>query len=118
MKKKIIIYISSLIVLSLTIISINYMNSSKDYIETYVNDEKKEKTNNTGEVYTEVYTIINLNTTTKEQLMTLNGFGEKIAERVIQYRNDNGKFNAIEELMNVKGIGKEKFKKVKGYIEV
>jgi competence protein ComEA len=53
---------------------------------------------------------ININSATKEQLMTLKGVGEKVAERVIAYRKDVGPFKIPEEIMKVKGIGPKTFK--------
>jgi len=48
---------------------------------------------------------IDINTATKEDLIKIKGIGEKKAERIIQYRKEHGKFNSIDELKNVKGIG-------------
>lgn len=59
---------------------------------------------------------ININTATKEELMKLPGVGEKTAEQIIKHREIYGKFNRIEDLMNVKGIGQKKFEKLKNYI--
>lgn len=61
---------------------------------------------------------ISINTATKETLMTIKGIGEKKAESIIEYRNKNGKFNSIEEIINVSGIGKSIFDKIKNYIKV
>lgn len=55
---------------------------------------------------------ININTATKEELNSLDGIGEKTAENIIKYRQFQ-KFNSIEEIMEVKGIGKSKFDKIK-----
>jgi competence protein ComEA len=56
---------------------------------------------------------VNLNTATLEQLQTLPGIGPAMAKRVIEYRSKVGKFNKIEEIINVKGIGEKKFQKIK-----
>lgn len=61
---------------------------------------------------------VNINTATVEELVGLPGIGNKIANRIIEYREKNGNFKIIEEIMNVKGIGKKKFKKIKGQITV
>ena len=44
---------------------------------------------------------ININTATKEELKTLSGIGDSTAEKIIEYRNDVGKFKSIEDLKNV-----------------
>lgn len=59
---------------------------------------------------------ININTATKEKLMTLRGIGESKAEDIIGYRNANGKFNAIEDIMKVSGIKEAAYNKIKDYI--
>ena len=60
--------------------------------------------------------IININTASKEQLMTLPGIGESRAESIIAYREENGGFSSIEDIMNVSGIKEAAFKKIKEYI--
>lgn len=59
--------------------------------------------------------LININTATKEELMTLNGIGESTANSIIEYREEN-LFNDIEDVMNVTGIGQAKYNKIKEYI--
>lgn len=54
---------------------------------------------------------ININTATKEELDELEGIGEGIANRIIEYRKTN-KFNTIEELKDVSGIGDAKYQKI------
>lgn len=61
---------------------------------------------------------ISLNTATLEELMTLSGIGEEKAKLIIEYRNTNGKFNNIEELLNIKGIGQAIFDKIKDNITI
>ena len=52
---------------------------------------------------------INLNTATTEELIKLDRVGPAAADRIIQYREDNGPFQAPEDIMKVKGIGKKTF---------
>jgi competence protein ComEA len=56
---------------------------------------------------------VDINTATAAQLTGLPGIGAKTAERIIEYREKNGPFKKIEDLMNVKGIGEKSFLKLK-----
>jgi competence protein ComEA len=62
--------------------------------------------------------IVNLNTATATELATLPGIGERTAARIIEYRQKNGPFKKIEELMNVQGIGEKSFLKLKPQLTV
>jgi competence protein ComEA len=61
---------------------------------------------------------VNLNTATAEQLATIPGVGPKMAERIIEYRQKNGGFKKVEDLMNVSGVGEKSFLKMKPLITV
>lgn len=66
----------------------------------------------------EVNTKVNINTASKEKLETLPGVGETTAQKIIDYREANGKFKTIEDIKNVSGIGDAKYESLKDKITV
>lgn len=77
----------------------------KSYISSNLNTESKNEK-------------VNINKATKEQLQSLSGIGESTANKIIQYRKENGNFNSIDDLKNVPGIGDAKFEVIKDSITV
>ncbi len=63
-------------------------------------------------------TIVNINKASKEELQTLQGIGESTAQKIIDYREQNGNFKQIEDIKNVPGIGDSKFEAIKESIKV
>ena len=61
---------------------------------------------------------ININTATADALQTLSGEGPATAAAIIEYRTENGPFKKTDDLMNVSGIGKKTFEKLKEHIRV
>lgn len=61
---------------------------------------------------------VNINTATRDQLMTLSGIGASYADRIVEYREKNGPFQAPGDLLKVKGIGEKTLEANQGRIEV
>lgn len=80
---------------------------NKNEEETIITEENKEENQ-----------AININKADSNELQNLNGIGKSLAGTIIKYREENGKFKKIEELMNVPGIGENKFNNIKDKIKV
>lgn len=80
--------------------------------------ESNKESNSNQESQSEVKTLINVNTATKEELMTLNGIGEAKAQSIIEYRTSNGNFNSIEDIKKVSGISDNLYEKIKEDITI
>lgn len=78
-------------------------------------EEKTES--NKEEVTEDENKKISINNATLEELMTLKGIGEKTANKIIEYRNEN-KFETIEDIKNVSGIGDSLYEKIKDFISI
>ncbi len=102
---------------------------SKYEVESVLSDEKEtvvraedditvteEKSDTASNEKNDLY--ININTDDISELEKLKGIGEKIAQRIIDYRKENGNFEVIEDIMKVSGIGKKRFQDIKDYIYV
>ncbi len=75
-------------------------------------------TKNTEEVPHEGNAPVNLNTADRETLMELPGIGASKADAIIKYRQDNGGFSKIEDVMEISGIKEGAFEKIKNLITV
>jgi len=61
---------------------------------------------------------VNINTAPASELQTLPGIGAKVAERIVEYRQKNGPFKKVEDLMNVRGVGEKNFLKLKPHVSI
>lgn len=61
---------------------------------------------------------ININTADKETLMMIDGIGEKRATDIIEYRENNGPFELVDDLVKIKGIGESTLEKNRGMLTV
>jgi len=73
-----------------------------------VQNESKKKSSSNGK--------ININTATEAELETLPGVGPSTASKIVSFREKNGNFKKIEDIMNVPGIGQSKFSNMKDFI--
>lgn len=96
---------------------VNFSQRIEDQMVIYIPVEGEELSetviagtnSNTANISKDEEGKINLNQATKEELMTLSGVGEKKAEKIIEYREENGSFKTIEDLKNVNGFGEKSF---------
>ena len=61
---------------------------------------------------------VNLNKASLEELQTVRGIGPALAERIIQYRDEHGRFERIEDIVQVRGVGEAKFEKLKSQVSI
>lgn len=90
-------------------------NTSASGAETAEQSGASYNAEQTGE--TALMDKVHLNTATAEELETLPGVGAVTAQRIVEYRSAHG-FARIEDLMNVKGIGQAKFKKMQPWLDL
>lgn len=93
----------------------------------YVDKDLNNNNDSDDEQYTEGYISedgsanfegkVNINTATAEEISeNLDGIGDTIAQRIVEYREQNGNFSNIEDIKNVSGIGDSKYEKIKDSI--
>lgn len=87
-------------------INIDYVNTTQNINNNSSNSLEVSNTNSK----------VNINTASESELDSLPGIGEVTAKKIIDYRNENGKFSTIEDIKNVKGIGDNKFDDIKDSI--
>ncbi len=83
-----------------------------------ISKEITEKTSIISETEKNETKKININTATQEELMTINGLGEKKVANIIEYRKEHKSFKKIEELKEVNGIGEALYEKIKNYCTI
>lgn len=98
---------------------------SQEYItkSSGINIEDDSKSNNNSSQSSSRTTLaqnskININTATQTELETLPGIGPSTSIKIINYREQEGKFKSVEDIKNVSGIGDSKFNKIKDLIRV
>ena len=94
---------------------VNDYISSQSETKTYQDDESENISNDTNENNS---WKIDINSATIEELQTLKNIGPVVASNIVSYRKEYGDFADIEDIKNVKGIGKAKFASIKDFIYV
>lgn len=105
---------------------INLASKVEDGDKIIIPYKENTSTNNSNKRINELYEDsmshdsgkININTAGVEELKTLAGIGQSTAEKIINYRNEVSKFQRIEDIKNVSGIGDSKFNSIKDEIVV
>ena len=99
-----------------------YIPNKKEEITEYITmssgDNLLIEGNNTSNTNERKEIKVNINTANQDELDTLPGIGPSIAQRIIEYREENGNFTKIEDLQNVKGIGDAKYEEIKDNVTV
>ncbi len=102
--------------------SVNLARPVTDEMYIYIPAAGEVQENRRPEDGTETFSTagnkININTATREELMTLKGIGEAKADAIIMYREETGGFTEISQIMNISGIKEAAFNKIKDSISV
>ncbi len=81
-------------------------------------DEIQDRENTVSEDDEETDGRININTATVDELNSISGIGSSKAENIVKYREENGNFEKVEDLLNVHGIARKKLESISEYITV
>ena len=93
-------------------------DNTENYVTTSSGIFADEQNSNANQEQNSQNSKVNINTATQTQLETLPGIGPATATKILEYRKEKGKFNSIEDIKEVSGIGDAKFEKIKDYITV
>ena len=96
-----------------------YIPNKKNNASVYISEDSGQDVIDNGNTNTKTENKrkkININTANKEELQSISGIGPALAEKIVSYRNTNGKFKKVEDLKNVNGIGESKYKNIKDSI--
>ena len=96
-----------------------YIPNKKNNASVYISEDSGQDVIDNGNTNTKTENKrkkINIDTANKEELQSISGIGPALAEKIVSYRNTNGKFKKVEDLKNVNGIGESKYKNIKDSI--
>ena len=113
-----------LILISVYILGMNFYNKLdrvddiKDSVPQTAQTENTKTAEQEDEELKSIQDKINLNVATESELRSIDGIGEKLAKRIIDKRDSIGRFTAVEQLLEIEGIGENIFDKIKDYVTV
>jgi len=61
---------------------------------------------------------IDINSASAEQLTAIPGIGQVMAQRIVQFREEQGPFKRVEDLLKIKGIGEKSFQRIRPYVRI
>lgn len=94
------------------------LSSNSSYVDE-LSGVKDKKTGSSGKASSTMRGKVNINTASASELSSgLDGIGDVIAKRIVEYREKNGNFKTIEDIKKVSGIGDKKFENIKNHITV
>ena len=99
------------------VISVTGKQNSDDIPEKSI-EPPEEQTVQSDENYETQPQVININTASAEELTALNNIGIERAESIVEYREEYGGFDSVEELTNIYGIGENTLEEIRDYISV
>ena len=117
MKERVIFWTFTAVFISACICVCLFVNSDRNSKAVDISSITQSSPNSADAPQEASFTV-NINTADKEELMLLEGIGDVIAQSIIDYRTENGAFLTIEEIMEVNGIGEKKYEKIKNFIVV
>jgi len=97
-------------------LGLNSYQNAQQRLELEVTPYKIKAAREQADSFIEQQRFVNINSFNIDELTRLPGVGEKLAQRIVEYRKLNGPFRRKEQLKQVKGIGEKKFEKFKGLI--
>ncbi|XBW80521.1 helix-hairpin-helix domain-containing protein [Bacillus velezensis] len=99
-------------------LNVNLAEQLQDGTIVYIPSEGEEENRPKTAAGEKENAAVNINTASLDELQAISGVGQKKAEAIIAYREENGRFQTAEDLMNVSGFGEKSFERIKTSITV